>query len=80
VVAGNSQARAFTATTSSGGEKGRTPSSRLVNQTGQAVLEKPLSPFADDLPGQGQTGAYLVVIKSLSRQENYFGANYFFIR
>src|SRR3970040_1085829 len=50
-VAGSSQARAFTATTTPGGKPGGPPAAGGLLQPPQAVLAEPLPPFADDLAG-----------------------------
>ena len=48
--AGNSQASALMATTTSGG-KTRGPSSpRQIGQSGQTLVEEAFAPFGDDLP------------------------------
>jgi hypothetical protein len=73
--AGSWQARALTSTTASGGEKARPPPSRPVFQADQTLLEKPLSPLADDLPGQIQPLGNLRILEPLGCQQNHLGAN-----
>src|SRR5258706_1657996 len=60
-VAGSSQARALTATTTSGG-KGRAPSApRQVTQPGQALAAEPLAPLGNHLARGVEPGGDLVV-------------------
>jgi len=74
VSAGNSQARAFTCTTTSGGKNGRAPASWFRLQTGQSLLEESLAPLADDLARDRKAGRNLVIALALSGQQNHLGA------
>jgi hypothetical protein len=80
VWAGNSQARALTCTTTSGGKNGRAPGSWFILQTGQTFLEEPFAPLANDLARDRKAGGNLVIGAALSGQEHYLGTEDSIIR
>src|SRR5713101_4235740 len=65
VVAGSSQARALTATTTSGGKRRGPPSPRQVAEPGQALVAEPFAPLGDHLARGVQLGGDLVVAQAL---------------
>ncbi len=78
--AGNSQARALTATTTSGGKDRRSAASGALVQTRQALLEEAFAPLGHDLPASVQAQSDLVVVVSLGGHEDDLGANHISIR
>jgi hypothetical protein len=72
---GDSQARAFTWTTTLGGKAGFAPASRLLFESRQSELEETLSPFADDLSRQVEARRNNVVRKTLRGVENDLGSD-----
>jgi hypothetical protein len=77
---GNSQARAFTSTTTSGGKSPGPPRSRTVLQPLEALPEEALSPLAHHLPPRVEASSDLVVGKSLAGEKDHLGTLYFKIR
>jgi hypothetical protein len=79
-VAGNSQASALMATTTSGG-KTRGPSSpRQIGQASQAFVEEAFAPLGYHLAGSVQAGGDLVVAQPFGGVEYDLGSHYFQIR
>jgi hypothetical protein len=78
--AGNSQARALTWTTSSGGENPRAAGARLLVKPRKALLEEPLSPLPHDLPSNIQAGGDLIGGQPLGRQKDHLGPDNMIIR
>jgi len=72
---GRSQAMRFTSTTTSGGKAGRSPASRFLVETGQAVLEEALAPLADDLPRGIQAGGDDIVRERVGGEQDQFRAD-----
>jgi hypothetical protein len=72
-VFGSSQAKAFTATTTSGGKNGRAPVPGLVMESGKTLLEKTLAPFRDDLTRHLEALADFLVLKARRRKEDNLG-------
>lgn len=79
-VAGNSQASALTCTTSAGGKNPGPARAGALLQAGQAFLEKPLSPHADDFATSVESCGNLIVGQTTGRQQNHLGADDFKIR
>src|SRR5574341_2369254 len=63
-VAGNSQARALTCTTSSGGEHPRPARPQALLEAGQAVLEEAFAPETDHIAAHGERRADLVIAQA----------------
>ena len=63
---GSSQARALTATTTSGGKDRGSASPGPLFEAGQALLEEAFAPFRHDLPAGVKAGGDLVVAESLA--------------
>jgi hypothetical protein len=73
-VAGNSQARALTWTTTAGGKSSGTARARTLVETGEAFIEEAFAPQADDVPADGQRGRNLVIAEALGRGQDDAGA------
>jgi hypothetical protein len=58
-----------------GGKAGWSPASRPFLEAWHALLEEPLSPLADDLPGGIEAGSDLVVVQAVSGIEGDLGAD-----
>ena len=65
-VAGNSHARALTWTTTSGGESSGTARAGTLVEAGQAFIEEPLAPQANDVASDREGGGNLVIAAALS--------------
>jgi hypothetical protein len=65
----------FTSTTTSGGKAGRSPASRFLVETGQAVFEEALAPLTDDLPRGIQAGGDDIVRERVSGEQDQFRAD-----
>src|SRR5579863_4567863 len=77
---GNSQARALTATTTSGGkDRGSTAPGALL-QAGQALLEEALAPLRHDLAAGVQPQRDLVVVVAIGGHEHDLGPHHISIR
>jgi hypothetical protein len=63
-----------------GGKAGWAPASRCFLQARQAVVEKPLPPFADDLSRQVETRGDDIIPEAGCCQENDFRAHDLAIR
>src|SRR5437763_12280879 len=74
-VRGLSHARRLTSTTTLGGKAGCAPASRLFVQAGQALIEEPLPPFADDLTLQTEARGDDVVAQAVGSQQDNFRPN-----
>ena len=72
---GNSQARALTCTTSSGGKSPGAPRALAVFQTRQTLLKEALSPQADDLASGAEVFSDLIVGEALMSQKNHLGTD-----
>ena len=79
-VAGNSQAKALTSTTTSGGKRPGATRPRVLLQTHQAFFEKALSPETYHLSTGIQTFRDLIITQTLGCQENHLGSLYLKIR
>jgi hypothetical protein len=66
--------------TISGGKNAGAAASGAILQTGQALLEKTLPPFADNLPGNSQLGPDLLVLNAFGREKDGFGSHHANIR
>jgi hypothetical protein len=75
-VAGNSQARALTWTTTSGGKSSGTARARTLVEAGQAFIEEAFAPQADDVSADGQRGRNLVIAEALGRGQHDAGAEH----
>ena len=73
--AGNSQASALTATTTSGGKSPGATRAGMILETGQALFEKALAPEGHDLPPGVQTPGDRVIGAAFGRQEDHLGAD-----
>src|SRR5256712_13639600 len=73
-VAGNSQARALTCTTTSGGKRPGAPGSWEFLQPAEPLGEKAFAPQADDFAAGVQALGNLVVGEAFGGQENHFGS------
>jgi hypothetical protein len=71
---GNSQARALTCTTSSGGKTPGSAGALAVFQTCQPFFEEAFSPAADDLASSTEAIGDLIVGEALLSEENHLGA------
>src|SRR2546423_2548294 len=71
--AGNSQAMALTATTSSGGKNWAPVCARALRESGQTFLEEAFPPLGDDLEGQVEPAGDLLVLQSLCGHEDDLG-------
>src|SRR5437879_5629892 len=74
-VRGLSHARRLTSTTTLGGKAGFAPAAWLFVQARQALVEEPLSPFADDLTLQTEARRDEVVPQAGGGQEDNLRAN-----
>jgi hypothetical protein len=77
---GNSQAMAFTCTTSSGGGNPGSAGALAVFQAGQAFFEEAFSPAADDLASRAEPVGDLIIGEALVSEEDHLGAGYHKIR
>src|SRR6266540_3502450 len=77
---GSSQARALTATTTSGGKDRRASRPGPLLQPRKAVLEEPLAPLGHHLPAGVQAGGDLVVVQAPGRQQDDLGPEHVPIR
>ena len=75
-VAGNSQARALTWTTTSGGKSPGTARARTLVESGQAFIEEAFAPQADDVAADGERGRNLVSAEALGRGQDDAGAEH----
>jgi hypothetical protein len=66
--------------TTLGGKAARSPAPWSILKTGQALFEKTLSPFTDNLPWHLQLFPDLFVFKSFCSKQNGFGPHHFIIR
>jgi hypothetical protein len=64
-VAGGSQARALTVTTTLGGKAGWAPAAWLLFEALESAFEEALSPFADDLARRVEARGDLVIPEAL---------------
>ncbi len=53
-----------------GGKAGCAPASRLFLKAGYSVVEKPVAPFANDLPWRIESRGDAIVAESLGRQQD----------
>ena len=67
---GNSHASRLTSTTTLGGKAGWAPASRLFLKAGQALIEKAVAPFADDLARRIESRGDEIVPESLGGQQD----------
>ena len=74
-VAGNSQAKALTCTTSSGGKRPGATRSGTFFQSQQAFLKESLSPLANDFTAGVQASSDLVIGPAFGGVEDHSGAN-----
>ena len=79
-VAGNSHAKAFTCTTSSGGKSPGATRTRPLLQTCQSFLEKALAPHADDFTPGIEAVCNPVVRKPFGSEQNHSGPHHLEIR
>jgi len=79
-VTGNSQARAFTCTTSSGGKNPGSPGTRLLLKARQTILKEALAPLAHDLAPSGERGSDLIVASPLCCEQDHLRSQDFKIR
>src|SRR2546426_9829605 len=79
-VRGLSHARRLTSTTTLGGKAGCAPAAWLFVQAGQALVEEPLPPFADDLALETEARGDDVVAQAVGGQEDNLRANNVAIR
>jgi len=77
---GSSHARALTSTTTPGGKKTRPAPAGTALQTRQTLLAEPLTPLADDLPGQIQPLGNRGVLQAIGGQQNHLGSRNLAIR
>ncbi len=77
---GSSQARALTATTTSGGKDRWSAASGALLQAGEPLLEEPLAPLRDDLAPGVQTSGDLVVVQALGGHEHDLGSDHVPVR
>jgi hypothetical protein len=77
---GNSQARAFTATTISGGKDTRPALPREFLEASQALLEEAVAPLADHLAGRIEPRSDLIVTQTLRGVQHDLGPDYVTIR
>jgi len=77
---GSSQARAFTATTISGGKDTRPALPREFLKASQALLEEAVAPLADDLAGRIEPRPDLVVTQTARGVQHDLGPDYVSIR
>jgi hypothetical protein len=68
------------ATTTLGGEAGRTPAARSFLQTRESLLEEPLAPLADDLARGIEPGSNLLIGEAPCGVEHDSRTNYISIR
>jgi hypothetical protein len=80
LVAGSSQAIALICITTSGGKTGRTPGACFIVQACTSLIEKSLTPLADDLSRRRKTLPNLLIRKPVRGQENNLGAEDSIIR
>src|SRR5450756_2297688 len=79
-VRGNSQAKAFTATTTAGGEKRGATAPRSIPEPGEPLLKETLAPFAHHLARHVQPAGDLLVGQPLGSHQHNLGSNHFAIR
>jgi hypothetical protein len=77
---GNSQARALTATTISGGKARRCAATGKLVEAGQARLEEALTPFADNLTRDVEAARDNVIAPAIGGIEYDLGPNHVTIR
>ena len=75
-MTGNSQAMAFTCTTTSGGKNPGAARARSFLQASQAFVEEAFAPKADHVASHGERGSDLVIGAALSGQENHLGSEH----
>lgn len=75
-VTGNSQAMAFTCTTTSGGKNPGAARARSFLQASQAFVEEAFAPKADHVASHGERGSDLVIGAALSGQKNHLGSEH----
>jgi hypothetical protein len=69
-VTGQLAREPLTSTTTLGGKAGCAPASRLFLKAGYSVVEKPVAPFANDLPWRIESRGDEIVAESLGRQQD----------
>jgi hypothetical protein len=74
-VRGLSHARRLTSTTTLGGKAGCAPASWLFVQAGEALVEEPFPPFADDLALEAEARGDDVVTQAVGRHEDNLRAD-----
>jgi hypothetical protein len=67
-------------TTTLGGKAGRSPASRSLLQTHEALFEEALAPLAHHLPWRVESGSDLIVVQTLGGIEDNLSANDISIR
>lgn len=80
LVAGSSQARALTCTTSSGGKNPGAAGARQFLKASEALFEETLPPHADNLAPGVEPGGNLIVGQALGGKQDHSGADDFKIR
>jgi hypothetical protein len=77
---GSSHAIRLTSTTTLGGKAGWAPASRLLLETGEALVEEAVAPLADNLPRSIQARRDDIVGQSVGGQQDQLRADDISIR
>jgi hypothetical protein len=75
-VAGRSQARALTCTTSSGGKNPGATRARVFLQARQSIFKEPLAPQADDLAAGIEASGDSIVGPACGGEEDHLGPDH----